>query len=71
MKIAAIIIVTVAVIGFTALNFHFILLDGSLKVLTKTHLSLEDTFVDARGAKKFKLLLKPALLEAGVRETLK
>lgn len=67
--ILALIILGAAAAG--ALNYHFILLDDNLKVLKKTELTLEDTFVDARGAKKLKLLLKPALIEAGLKDALK
>lgn len=67
--IIALVILGVAAAG--ALNYHFILLDDSLKILQKTDMTLEDTFVDARGAKKFKLLLKPALIEAGLKDALK
>jgi len=31
-------------------------------------LTFSNTFVDARGAKKFKLLLNPSLLKAGIRK---
>ena len=53
-----------------ALNYHFILLDDSLKVLKKTEMTLEDTFIDARGPEKLKVLLRPALVKAGVKEFL-
>lgn len=67
--IVAFIILGAAAAG--ALNFHFILLDDQLKILKKTGMTLEDTFIDARGPKKFKLLLRPALVEAGIKEALK
>jgi hypothetical protein len=51
----------------TALNYHFILLDGSIKILKKTEMTLTDTWVDARGANKYKLMLKPSLVKAGFR----
>ncbi len=51
-----------------ALNFHFIFLGKNLKVLKKTTMTFEDTFIDARGSKKFNLLLKPALVEAGIKD---
>ena len=31
-------------------------------------MTFENTFVDARGAKKIKLILKPALVKAGIKE---
>jgi hypothetical protein len=55
---------------FGALNYHFILFDEGIKILHKTELTFEDTFVDARGAKKLQLLFKPALIKAGIKEML-
>jgi len=55
---------------FGALNYHFILFDEGIKILRKTDLTFEDTFVDARGAKKLQLLFKPALINAGIKEML-
>lgn len=52
-------------------NFHFILLDAQLKILPKSHFTLDNTFVDARGAKKIRLLLNPELAKAGFRDLLK
>ena len=52
-------------------NFHFVLLDARLKVIPKTHYTLDHTFVDARGAKKIRLLMNPGLVNAGFRELLK
>jgi hypothetical protein len=51
-------------------NFHFILLDAQLKILPKSHFTLDNTFVDARGAKKIRLLLNPDLARAGFRDLL-
>ncbi len=68
MKTVIIVLVIVGALAFGALNYHFILFDSSLKVLKKTEMTLEDTFVDARGTKKLKLLAKPALLKAGFRD---
>jgi len=53
-----------------ALNYHFILFDDGIKILRKTEVTFEDTFVDARGAKKLQLLFKPALIKAGIKEML-
>jgi hypothetical protein len=33
-------------------HFHFILFDNRIKILAKAHYTLDNTFVDARGAKK-------------------
>ena len=52
-------------------RFHFILLDNRIKVLGKSKLTLDQTFVDARGAKKMRLLLDPDLVKAGLNDLLK
>ena len=41
-----------------------------MKILKKTNLAYEDTFVDARGAKKLELVLKPALISAGINDVI-
>jgi hypothetical protein len=53
-----------------ASNYHFILFDDGIKILKKTEVTFEDTFVDARGAGKLQLLFKPALIRAGVKDIL-
>ncbi len=70
MKTGAIIIIILAALTFGAMNYHFILFDDSLKILKKSHLTLDSTFVDARGSKKFKLLLNPELMNAGFNKLL-
>ena len=52
-------------------NFHFILFDAQLKILAKSHYTLDNTFVDARGAKKIRLLMNPELAKAGFKDLLK
>ena len=54
-----------------ALNYHFILLVGDTKVLKKTELTFDKTFVDARGTKKLKLYLDPVLVRAGIKDLLR
>jgi len=68
-KALLILVVTVAMI-FTALNYHFILMDKNVKILKKVELTFNNTFVDARGAKKFKLFLNPSLVKAGIKKAL-
>jgi hypothetical protein len=46
-------------------------MDSSIKVLKKADLTFDNTFVDARGAKKYKLYLNPALAKAGVKDLFK
>jgi hypothetical protein len=53
-----------------ALNYHVILLDDSLKLLKKSEMTLESTFVDARGTKKFKRIFDPLLIRAGFKALL-
>jgi len=65
-------VVCVLVGGALALlRFHFILLDSRIKVLAKAEMTLAQTFVDARGAKKVRLLLDPDLVKAGIKDILK
>ena len=64
--IAAMIICGAA--GYGLLSYHFILLDSSVKILKKTAVRYENTFVDARGAKKLEIALKPDLVAAGVND---
>ncbi len=56
---------------FGALNYHFIRSEDGFKVLKKAELTLEDTYVDARGINKIKLFTNPALVKAGIKEILK
>ncbi len=67
-KKVAIIAVILAALTFGALNYHFILMDSSIKLLKKTDLTFASTFVDGRGAKKYKLYLDPALAKAGIKD---
>ncbi len=70
MKTGAIVIIILAALTFGAMNYHFILFDDSLKILKKSHMTLDSTFVDARGSKKFRLLLDPELMDAGFNKLL-
>lgn len=67
MKQIIIILVIVVAVGFGLLNYHFILFDKKLKIVKKTGVRYENTFVDGRGAKKFELALKPDLVSAGYK----
>lgn len=68
MKKIIILLVVAAVLTAGALNFHFILMGSKVKILKKVDLTFEDTFVDARGVNRVKLYLKPALVEAGIKD---
>ena len=63
-----IILIIAAACAYGVLNYHFILMDDSVKILKKSTMTLDDTFVDARGSNKSKLFLNPALLKAGVKD---
>jgi hypothetical protein len=71
MKKLAVAFLIVAALVFGTLNYHFILLDSNIKILKKVNYTFKDTFVDARGSKKYKLLLNPALVKAGVTDLYK
>ncbi len=71
MKKSVIAIVLVAAAGYFLLGYHIILLDDTVTFIKKTGLRYEDTFVDARGAKKLTLLSKPELIDAGLRDALR
>ncbi len=71
MKKSFIVIIIAGALTFLALNFHFILMDRSIKFLKKTDLTFNNTFVDARGAKKYKLFINPSLRKAGIRDLFK
>jgi len=58
-------------IVYAALSYHFILTDNSIKVLKKTNLTFDNTYVDARGRKQAELYMNPALLKAGIRNIFK
>ena len=57
-------------LAYGVLNYHFILMDETVNVLKKVELTFQDTFVDARGEKKIKLLLKPSLVKAGLKDVI-
>lgn len=60
----------VAAVVFSGLNYHFILMDQSIKVLKKAFPGLRYTFVDARGAKRLRLYTNAKLIRAGIRDLL-
>jgi hypothetical protein len=68
MKKIIMLLVVAAVAGYGLLSYHFVLFDSSLKILKKTGVRYENTFVDARGAEKYKLALKPDLIAAGITD---
>ncbi|MBU0961976.1 MAG: hypothetical protein KKD01_00340 [Proteobacteria bacterium] len=70
MKKSILVLIIAAAAGYGLLSYHFVLLDSSLKVLKKTTVQYENTFVDARGAKKLELALKPDLIAAGINDVI-
>ncbi len=64
----AILIIILAGLTYGGLNYHFIRLDDGLKVLKKEKMTIEDTYVDARGMNKIKLFTNPSLVKAGIRD---
>ena len=58
-------------VAWALFHFHFILLDDQLKFLPKAKLTLDNTFVDARGGRKIRLIMNPDLVRAGFREAVK
>ncbi len=67
-KIVALLIILIGGTAYASLNYHFIRMDSGFEVLKKVELTLEDTYIDARGVKKLKLLTKPSLIKAGIKD---
>ena len=62
-------LILVAVVTFFVLQYHFILIDDGLKILKKSELGFDYTFVDGRGAvNKAKILTNPTLMQAGIED---
>lgn len=70
MKKILILLIIAGAAGYGLLSYHFVLLDSSVKILKKTGVRYENTFVDARGTKKLELTLKPDLIAAGINDIL-
>ena len=70
MKKFLILLILAGAIAYGVLNYHFILMDNGFKILRKIELTYQDTFVDARGGNKIKLLLKPSLVKAGIKDVI-
>ena len=70
MKKLLILLIFIGVLAFGVFNYHFILMDNEVKILKKVELTFQDSFVDARGEKKIKLLLKPSLVKAGIKDVI-
>ncbi len=71
MKYILTIIVILGALTLVTLNYHFILLDDDpvdITVLKKVELTLDSTFVDARGLNRFKFFVNPLLLQAGFKK---
>ena len=70
MKKLLILLIFTGALAYGVLNYHFILMDKGVKVLKKVALTFQGTLVDARGEKKIKLLLKPSLVKAGIKDVI-
>ncbi|BCL61721.1 hypothetical protein DGMP_24140 [Desulfomarina profundi] len=70
MKKIILMLVIAAAAGYGVLSYHFVLFDKTFKIIKKTGVRYENTFVDARGAKKLKLALKPDLIAAGINDVI-
>jgi hypothetical protein len=70
MKKFLILLIIAGALAYGMLSYHFILMDKGVKVLKKLELTFQDTFVNARGEKKIKLLLKPSLVKAGIKDVI-
>ncbi len=71
MKKILLMLVIAAAVGYGLLSYHFVLFDNSLKIMKKTDARYQNTFVDARGAKKLELAFKSDLLAAGIVDLVK
>ncbi len=69
--IIVLLIVVLAAGAFGAFNYHFIRTDKGFRVLKKVELTLENTYVDARGMGAVKLFTNPALVKAGIKDVVK
>jgi len=54
-------------VAFGVARYHFILMDTKIRILEKTKPGWAHTFVDARGTKRYKLVLNPKLTKAGFK----
>lgn len=70
MKKIVIFLCLILAAGYGLLSYHFILLDDTIKIMKKSNVRYENTFVDARGAKKLKMLLEPDMIEAGIKDVI-
>jgi len=71
MKYILTILIIVGALTMATLNYHFIFLNDdpiNIKVLKKVELTLDSTFVDARGVNRLKLIFNPLLLQAGIKD---
>jgi len=70
MKKILFLLIFTGALAYGVSNYHFILMDNGVKALKKIEFTFQDTFVDARGEKKIKLLLKPSLVKAGIKDAI-
>ena len=68
MKKLILALIIAAAAGYGLLSYHFVLFDDSFKIVKKTGIRYQNTFVDARGTQKLDILLMPDLIEAGIKD---
>jgi len=68
MKTKILLIILIGFLTFCAMNYHFILFDDQIKILRKSKLRFENTFVDARGANILHIFVMPDLIQAGIQD---
>ena len=62
------VLIVFGIVAFSLLRYHFILMDSKIRILKKATLNWQYTFVDARGSKRYKLVMNPALVKAGLKD---
>jgi hypothetical protein len=63
-----IVLIVLGIVAYGLLGYHFILMDSNISILKKETLNWQYTFVDARGARRYKLILNPTLAKAGLKD---
>ena len=62
------VLIVFGIVAFSLLRYHFILMDSKVRILKKATLNWQYTFVDARGTKRYKLVMNPVLVKAGLKD---
>ena len=62
------VLLILGIVVFSLLRYHFILMDSKIRILKKETLNWQYTFVDARGTRRYKLVMNPTLVKAGLKD---